>query len=214
MADIGVKIPGFVRALYPRRIWKGPAEGKSLYLTFDDGPIPEVTPWVLAQLKSFGAKASFFCIGENVEKHPEIFNEIMTEGHSVGNHTYNHLNGWKTTKDRYVQNTLRTQQVMEDIAPESQVEKQLFRPPYGRIKNSQARELVSRGFRIVMWHIVSRDYSEKVSAESCLQNVLRNTVPGSVIVFHDSLKAEPNMKFVLPRVLEHFSKLGYNFKSL
>ena len=209
-----VKIPNLIKLLYPRRIWDGEATGKNLYLSFDDGPIPEVTSWVLRELKKYDAKATFFCIGENVQKHPEFFEEIIAEGHSIGNHTYNHLNGWRTSIKNYLLNTSKAKQVMQEHAPERALKNALFRPPYGKIKNSQARQLVQNGFKIVMWDIVSYDYDQAISPEKCLQNVLKHAVPGSLIVFHDSLKAEKNMKYALPRVLEHYSRLGFSFKAL
>ena len=200
--------------MYPRRIWDGGREGKNIYLSFDDGPIPEVTPWVLQQLKHYDARATFFCIGDNVEKHPGIFRNVIAEGHTVGNHTFNHLNGWKTSSEEYLLNTLKAQQQMLQHAPGYAFKKAFFRPPYGKIKNKQARQLCDEGFKIVMWDIVSEDYNNKISPEKCLQNVLKNAVSGSLIVFHDSLKAEENMKYTLPRVLEHYSSLGYSFKAL
>lgn len=209
-----VKIPEFIKVLYPRRIWDGGREEKVIYLTFDDGPIPEVTPWVLQQLKNYRANATFFCIGDNVAAHPEIFNQIIAEGHTVGNHTYDHLNGWKTSSKAYLQNSLKAQQLMLRTATEFPFKNAFFRPPYGKIKNAQAKQLVQEGFKIVMWDIVSEDYNQKISPQKCLQNVLQHTKPGSLIVFHDSLKAERNMKFALSRVLEHYSTQGYDFRSL
>lgn len=207
-------VPGFVKWIFKNRIWEGPADEKAIYLTFDDGPIPEVTPWVLDQLKSFNAKATFFCIGENVQKHPEIFKKIIAEGHKVGNHTFNHFNGWKTSTPEYVLNTLKARQIIEKNLPGKEPAKNaLFRPPYGRIKSKQVRELQKRDFRIIMWSNLSMDYSQ-ISSEKCLQNVLKNAKSGNIIVFHDSLKAQKNLTKVLPRVLEHFSVLGYSFKSL
>lgn len=208
-------IPGFVKWIYPKRIWDGPSKGKNIYLTFDDGPVPQVTTWVLEQLKAYDAKATFFCIGVNVEKYPEIFRKIINEGHSIGNHTYNHLNGWKTRTDEYILNTLKCEQAIQKNLPENiPAKNELFRPPYGKITNRQAKELQKRGFKVVMWSIVSLDYDTSVSAERCYRNVLRNVRPGSVIVFHDSFKAQPNLTAVLPQILELFSEEGYTFKSL
>lgn len=210
-----VNVPSFVQWIYPKRIWEGPAEGKSIYLTFDDGPIPQVTPWVLEQLKAYEAKATFFCIGENVQKHPEIFRKILADGHSIGNHTYTHLNGWKTGTDRYILDTLKCREVITRNLPEKTPLKNcFFRPPYGKIKGSQAKELQKRGFKIVMWSIVSWDFDCGVSAENCYQNVVRHARPGSVIVLHDSLKARPNLTAVLPKLLEIFSRKGFLFRSL
>lgn len=209
------RIPRIIKWIYPRRIWDGPAAGKSIYLTFDDGPIEDVTPWVLEQLKAYNAKATFFCIGENVQKNPGIFREVINAGHSVGNHTYNHLDGWRTGIADYLQNTEQARQVMRENFPAGFSPKNdIFRPPYGKIRNVQAKKLQERDFKIVMWSIVSMDYDQRLSWQSCYQNVLKNARPGSIIVFHDSLKAENNLRQVLPRVLKHFSSEGYTFRAL
>lgn len=209
------RIPRIIKWIYPHRIWEGPAVDKVLYLTFDDGPIPVVTEWVLEQLKSYNAKASFFCIGENVERHPGIYREVLAQGHVVGNHTFNHLDGWRTPVADYLSNTAKAQDIMERELPQGMSLKDpLFRPPYGKIRNVQAKKLQKLGYKVVMWSIVSMDYDRQLSAEQCYQNVIRNARPGSVIVFHDSHKAEKNLRQVLPRVLEHFSALGYTFESL
>ena len=211
------KIPGFIRSLFPNRLWKIATEENVLYLTFDDGPIPEVTPWVLNLLREYEAKATFFCIADNIRKNPEIFNQIVTQGHSVGNHAHNHLNGWKTPVDYYVKNVLLADDFMsgdQEINSERSGEVKLFRPPYGRITGKQAKLLREKNFRIVMWDVLSRDYNRKLSPENCLKNVLRYTEPGSIIVFHDSLKAAKNLKKILPQVLEHFSRKGFKFEKL
>lgn len=207
-------VPGFVKWIFKKRIWEWTASNKSIYLTFDDGPIPEVTPWVLEQLKQFDVKATFFCIGDNVQKHPDIFRQIIAAGHSIGNHTFNHLNGWKTTTPEYVLNTLKAQQILEKHHPEKEpIKNPLFRPPYGKIKNKQVKELQKRGFRIVMWSVLSMDYAE-ISPQKCLDNVLKNVRPGSIIVFHDSLKARNNVTEILPKLLEQLKAEGYTFKKL
>ena len=199
-------MPRFIQRLYPERIWAFPASTNSVYLTFDDGPIPEVTPWVLDELKKYNAKATFFCIGENVKKHPEIFQRILTEGHSVGNHTFNHLNGAKTETLAYIENVERCH---EAINSEVKIQNsKLFRPPYGKITSKQAKILQQKGFKIVMWDIISYDYDANVSEEKCLQNVLKHIKPGSVVVFHDSVKAEKNLRYVLPKVLEFVGEKG------
>lgn len=215
-------MPRFFQRLYPERVWAFSRKEDAIYLTFDDGPIPEVTPWVLDELKKHGAKATFFCIGENVQKHPEIFRRIIAEGHSVGNHTFNHLNGWQTEASEYIENVEKAgRQMMEDgrqmtedgsrMIDNSKIKNQqslinnqqsLFRPPYGKITSKQAKILQKKGFKIVMWDILSYDYDATVSEEKCLQNVLKNIKPGSVVVFHDSLKAEKNLRYVLPKILE------------
>lgn len=198
------KVPSVVKKLFPKRIWNLSAEGKNLYLSFDDGPIPSVTPWVLSVLREYKAKATFFCIGENVQKHPQIFQQIKKEGHTVGNHTFHHLNGWKTSTEDYILNAKKATLVIES---------EYFRPPYGKLKPAQASQL-QRHFKIVMWDVLSEDYNTKLSAEKCLKNVLKNAGSGSIIVFHDSLKAEKNLKYVLPKVLQHYKEKGFTFKAL
>lgn len=215
-------MPRFIQRLYPERIWAFSRSSNSVFLTFDDGPIPEVTPWVLDELKKYNAKATFFCIGENVQKHPEIFRRILSEGHSVGNHTFNHLKGTKTETSEYVENVEKAERQMmevgrrlpedgcrkiEDLTINNQQlkienRKSLFRPPYGKITSKQAKILQQKGFKIVMWDVLSYDFDATVSEEKCLQNVLQNIKPGSLVVFHDSLKAEKNLRYVLPKVLE------------
>lgn len=209
-----VKVPRLVQMLYPHRIWEVAAEERCIYLSFDDGPIPEVTPWVLEQLAAYNARATFFCLGDNIEKNPEVFKQLIAAGHEIGNHTYNHLNGWKTSIEEYLENTIKSQRLIRAYLPQKPAEKNLFRPPYGRIKNRQAKELQKKDFKIVMWSILSKDYDRNISSEKCLSNVIDNAGEGSVVVFHDSLKAEKHLRFVLPKVLEHFSKKGYSFESL
>lgn len=205
------KYPSVLKLLYPKRISR--VEDKNaIYLTFDDGPIPEITPWVLNVLEQYSAKATFFCIGENVEKHPEIFRSILEKGHCVGNHTYNHLNGWKTSKAVYIENTEETQQVF--TANKFFPETKFFRPPYGKIMNVQARELVEQDYKIVMWDVISGDYDHSISAEKCYRNVINNAVAGSTIVFHDSEKAFKNLREVLPRVMRYYAEKGFSFKNL
>ncbi|WP_423817956.1 polysaccharide deacetylase family protein [Salinimicrobium sp. TIG7-5_MAKvit] len=209
------RIPRVIKLLYPKRIWDVTTREKSLYLSFDDGPIPEITPWVLDQLKKYNARASFFCIGDNVGKHPDIFRMVVEQGHTVGNHTHNHLNGWRTSVATYLENVRQAQEVIEKELPQKTgLKNAIFRPPYGKIRNVQAKKLQQEGYSVVMWSIVSMDYDRRLSSEKVLQNVLKNAAPGSIIVFHDSIKAEKNLKAVLPKVLEHFQKQGYSFKAL
>lgn len=199
-----------MQRLYPERIWAFPHAKETVYLTFDDGPIPEVTPWVLDELKKHNAKATFFCIGENVKKHPEIFGRILSEGHSVGNHTYNHLKGTKTETSEYVENVEKAaRQLIEYGSEVPNNSELLFRPPYGKITSEQAKILQKKGFKIVMWTLISYDYDATVSEEKCLQNVLQNIQLGSIIVFHDSLKAEKNLRHALPKVLEYLAEKGW-----
>lgn len=199
-----VKTPQFIQNLFPNYTWKVPTEEKEVYLTFDDGPIPEVTPWVLEQLANYNAKATFFCVGENVQKHPSVFEAVKAAGHTVGNHTYNHLDGWTTDNIPYFHNTRHSARIIGS---------ELFRPPYGKLKPKQA-QFLQRHYRIVMWDILSGDFDPNISNEQCLQNVIRNVAPGSIVVFHDSLKAKEKLEYVLPRVLQHLSEQGYRFEAL
>lgn len=199
-------MPRFIQRLYPERIWAFSRSSNSVFLTFDDGPIREVTPWVLDELKKHGAKATFFCIGENVQKHPEIFRRIIAEGHTVGNHTFNHLKGTKTETLEYIENVEKAERLMRNSEFRIQNSQLLFRPPYGKITSKQARILQKKGYKIVMWDIISFDFDANISEETCLQNVLKYMKPGSVIVYHDSLKAEKNLRYVLPKVLEFLNE--------
>lgn len=199
-----VRPPAVLRLLYRDLVWRMPAEGKELYLTFDDGPIPEVTPWVLDTLKEHGALATFFVIGSNAHRHPELVERLRSDGHTVGNHTWGHENGWRTPLRDYIASVERTQAITGTP---------LFRPPYGRITRAQSRALRER-CDIIMWSVLSADYDVRTTANGCLNNVLRRTSPGSIVVFHDSLKAQERMRHALPRVLSHFGSLGYAFKCL
>lgn len=199
-----VKIPRWIHALWSNFVWKMPNQDKVLYLTFDDGPIPEVTPWVLEVLAKYQVKATFFCVGNNIDKHPDIYQQVVAAGHRIGNHTYNHLSGWKTDTDTYLNNVAQCHTLTQS---------NLFRPPYGRITNRQ-RLALSPHYRLIMWDVLSADFDTKIAPEKCLQNVIKNADPGSIIIFHDSLKAEKNMRYALPRVLEYFKAQGYVFKVL
>tara|TARA_R110000851_G_scaffold61343_4_gene141034 strand:+ start:112912 stop:113541 length:630 start_codon:yes stop_codon:yes gene_type:complete len=195
-----------VQRIYPKRIWALPNNDKKVYLTFDDGPIPEVTPWVLDTLKKYNAKATFFCIGDNIKKHPDIFKRILAEGHSVGNHTFNHLNGWQTSTQRYINNVSLFEKELQaqSFHHSSLVSRtSLFRPPYGKITSKQANLLQEKGYKIIMWSVLSYDYDASVSKEQCLHHVSQNIQPGSIIVFHDSIKAQKNLRYVLPKVLDN-----------
>ncbi|WP_276497029.1 polysaccharide deacetylase family protein [Pontibacter litorisediminis] len=194
----------------PGYTWHREGQGKVLYLTFDDGPIPEVTPWVLELLEKYSAKATFFCVGENVAKHPQLAQQALRQGHKLANHTFNHLKGWQTPLRQYVQNTERCQQELEKLQPGAP---KLFRPPYGRITGKQAQEL-RHGYELVMWDVLTNDYDQRLSPEECLRQSIISTQSGSIIVFHDSLKAQRNLMYALPRYVEHFSSLGYTFDTL
>jgi peptidoglycan/xylan/chitin deacetylase (PgdA/CDA1 family) len=230
------KTPYLLKKFYPKQlIWNKSRAEKVIYLTFDDGPIPIVTPWVIKTLKKYNAKATFFCIGDNIIKHPEIFEQLKADGHAIGNHTFNHLKGWRTDDETYLAIFLKCQELTQT---------NLFRPPYGRIKRSQIEKLsndykvlsseysVLSGKRalvnkedlrspstlnpkpytsIIMWDVLSGDFDPSLAPEKCLRNVLKHTENGSVVVFHDSLKAWDRLEFVLPKVLEVWSKEGFEF---
>lgn len=202
------RTPSLFPFLYPSLTWRIENASRELYLTFDDGPVPGPTEFVLDTLAAHNAKATFFCIGDNVRKHPDIFKQVITKEHAVANHTFNHMNGWKTNRGDYVQNI---KQCQEEMARHTQVPA-LFRPPYGRITRSQIKALPD--FRIIMWDVLSVDYDRHLSAERCLKNTINAIRPGSIIVFHDSLKAERNMTYALPRMLDHFTQQGFQFKTL
>lgn len=197
--------------LFPRYTWQKSKTDKVVYLTFDDGPIPEVTEWVLDVLAEHQIQATFFCIGDNIRKHPVLFQRILNEKHRVGNHTFHHLKGWKTTVEEYIDNVARCQQEMEkhsaEVAP-------LFRPPYGKITTKQATAILSQGYEIVMWSIITKDYDTRLSPQQCLKRTIKQLTPGSILVFHDSIKAEKNMKYTLPLLLVHLKKEGYSFAVL
>ena len=201
-----VKTPWWLKKIYESYVWSLPENEKTLYLTFDDGPHPEVTPFVLRQLNQYNALATFFCIGKNVVANPVLYKQILNEGHAVGNHTYNHLNGWKTSNDVY----------MNDIALASrEIESNLFRPPYGRITSFQAKNLnaamLGKKAKVIMWDVLSADFDPDCTPEQCLSNVILPSGPGSIIVFHDSEKAFPKLEYTLPRMLKFFSEKGYVF---
>jgi peptidoglycan/xylan/chitin deacetylase (PgdA/CDA1 family) len=205
------RLPNFVRSLLPQLEWQKDPNEKIIYLTFDDGPIPEITDFVLEQLAIYGAKGTFFCVGDNVSKHAVIASRIISEGHKIGNHTYNHLKAWKTNSENYLENVEKCAEVIQPFIPEN--EKPLFRPPYGQISLNKIK-LLQPKYRIIMWDLLTCDYDAALSPEMCLAKSLELTRSGTIVVFHDSLKAARNLKFVLPRYLEFFSKAGYRFDVL
>ena len=202
-----VKSRWWLRKLYPQCTWSMPPEEKVIYLTFDDGPHPEITPKVLSTLAEFNAKATFFCIGRNVVEFPETYSAILDSGHAVGNHSYSHLNGWKTDDKVY----------LDDIAAAKKyIDSNMYRPPYGRIKKFQLSQLPLPRFELtaVMWSVLSGDFDENLSNENCLKNVIENTKEGDIVVFHDSEKAQSRMEHALKGTLKFFSEEGFEFKAL
>lgn len=214
--------PWWLRKLYPACIWQIPTKEKIVYLTFDDGPHPEATPFVLEQLKQFNAKATFFCIGKNVAAQPIIFSQLKKEGHSVGNHTMHHANGWKTDDVNYFQ---------EIADADKLIGSNLFRPPYGRIKRSQVKAITNYGLRntnldsklpntpdsrftIIMWSVLSGDFDTEIDGEKCFKSVIKHVKPGSIIVFHDSAKAFPRLEIALPKTLEWLTQQGFKCEAL
>ncbi|TAF45809.1 MAG: polysaccharide deacetylase family protein [Sphingobacteriales bacterium] len=232
-----IKTPWWLKKIYPQLIWHKARSNKTIFLTFDDGPIPIVTPWVIKTLKSYHAKATFFCIGDNINKHPDIFLQLKADEHAIGNHTYNHLNGWKTANNAYINNVNKCQHLTQT---------HLFRPPYGRIKKSQIfdiqklqsenlkdigqnlnpvfnqtetlhtpfeiSEIANQKAQIIMWDVLSGDFDTTLSPQKCLKNVLKHTQNGSIVVFHDSLKAWERLRYVLPKALNYWQKKGYSFE--
>jgi len=197
-----VRPPLLVRFLYPGVVWNLPTKEKIVYLTFDDGPAPEVTPKVLEMLKQYNAKATFFCIGENVKKNPEVYKSILQNGHTIGNHTFHHYNNWKVKSSLY----------LKDVEEASKyIDSKLFRPPYGKLKQ-QTLFVLKKKYRIILWNVISYDFDKNISKETVYNNVIRHTKKGSIIVFHDSIKASENMLYALPKVLEYYSEKGFKFE--
>ena len=190
--------------MYRKAVWNFPRTDRIIYLTFDDGPVPGLTEWVLDELRDKKASATFFCVGENIRRHPDLFERIKSEGHTVGNHTMTHTKGFKSSVPAY----LREAEECAEL-----VGNRLFRPPYGQLKRGQYKALIQKGFRIVLWDVISYDY-ERINEKRCISNVLRHTRNGSIVLFHDNVKAENNLKYTLPLFLSHFSQQGYEFKSL
>ena len=202
-----VKTPWLIKKLFPVGIWDIPAAANTIYLTFDDGPHPQITPFVLEELRKYNAKATFFCIGNNVEKYKDTYEAILQQDHAVGNHTQDHLHGWNTSDDVYIKNIRQAQQ---------HIQSNLFRPPYGRIKRRQAallRKLFPE-MKIIMWNVVSADFDTNINSEKCTRNVLKHTKAGSMLVFHDSEKAFPRLLKTLPVVIKDLSERGFVFEKI
>jgi len=218
------KTPALIKEFYPDYLWDIRSDSKEIYLTFDDGPHPEITAWVLELLDRYQAKASFFCVGDNIKKYPKTFQKIIEGGHSIGNHTFNHLNGWTTRTDRYLENIEKTDQIINSLAVEQKGNSKkdteptknlkLFRPPYGKIRKKQAKYLLNNNYRIIMWEVLSGDFDTEMSPEKCYSNSIRKVQKGSIVVFHDSEKAFKRLKYTLPKFMEYFRNKGYVFKKI
>jgi peptidoglycan/xylan/chitin deacetylase (PgdA/CDA1 family) len=211
MSFYWVKTNALIKKVFSKYCWDIPNDEKKIYLTFDDGPTPQVTDWVLAELKKYNAKATFFCIGKNIDSNPELFQKIKNENHSIGNHTMNHVNGWKSDTYDYIGNVKKCAEILSQKYISKSL---LFRPPYGKIKKKQSKILRQLGYKIVMWDVLSADFDQTISPEECLKNVIKNVRSGSVIVFHDSIKASQNLKFALPRALHFLKEKGFVFDTL
>jgi peptidoglycan-N-acetylglucosamine deacetylase len=193
-----------VKQLYRGALWKVKSEGKEIYLTFDDGPVPGLTEWVLDELKRYGAKATFFCVGDNIRKYPDVFRRIIDEGHTAANHTMHHLKGFKSNVRTYLKEADECRELVGN---------DLFRPPYGQLTRLQYKALKRKGYRVVFWDVISYDY-ENIHPRQCLNTTLRNTRSGSIVLFHDNVKAEKNLRYTLPLFLKHFANLRFEFKAL
>ncbi len=222
MSFYWIKTSALIKKIFSNYVWDVSNTENKIYLTFDDGPTPEITEWVLEELKKFNAKATFFCIGNNIEKYSEIFEKVINDGHSIGNHTFNHLNGWKTAAKDYLENTkLCEEQILKFNPSDSELAKQIynlksaiFRPPYGKITASQSKKLRQLGYKIIMWDVLSADFDTSISKEKCLNNMMKYTKSGSIIVFHDSIKAFPNLEYTLPKALKYWSAKGFLFDTI
>jgi peptidoglycan/xylan/chitin deacetylase (PgdA/CDA1 family) len=205
-----VKVPKIIKKLFFNQIWEIPNKENKIYLTFDDGPTPKVTECVLDILEKENIKATFFCIGNNIEKHPEIFKRILKEGHSIGNHTFNHLKGWKTATKNYIENVDLCENEINKLAS---ISYKLFRPPYGKISLIQSKLLRKKGFKIIMWDVLSKDYDQTISPEKCFENI-KTITSGSIVVFHDSLKAQKNLEYSLPKAIKFLKEKGFTFETI
>ena len=219
MKSYFIKTPNLLKILFNKWVWNFSSKEKTIYLTFDDGPTPEITEWTLNQLKNHNAKATFFCIGKNIEKYPEIFQKIIEEKHAVGNHTHNHLNGWETNFQSYFTNFEQTNQTISNNWHSKSQKNitqtaKLFRPPYGKISLKQSKKIRKEGYKIIMWDVLSADFDTTISKKKCLKNIIENLKNGSIVVFHDSEKASEKLRYVLPKILEFYSSKGYSFKRI
>ena len=206
-----VKTGRFIKKLFSGYVWYVPGNQKTVYFTFDDGPVPEATPWVLNLLKEHNIKATFFCIGDNIQKHPDTFKQVVDGGHAIGNHTFNHLNGWSTGYKKYIENFEKCEvSILDTTTPAAK----LFRPPYGKIKRRQALQLRRRGYKIIMWDVLSADFDQTITPQDCLNNVIHNVTNGSIIIYHDSIKASANLRYALPKAIAYLKENDYTFAVL
>jgi peptidoglycan/xylan/chitin deacetylase (PgdA/CDA1 family) len=210
MSFYWIKTKSFIKRLFSNYVWDLPNTQNKIYLSFDDGPTPEITEWVLEELKKYNVKATFFCIGNNIQKHPKLFQKVINEGHVIGNHTYNHMNGWKTETKTYLENISLCEKQIQKSSIEN-LQSKIFRPPYGKIKTAQAKIVRRLGYKIIMWDVLSADFDQTITHEKCLENVISNVKSGSVIVFHDSIKASHNLKYALPETLNILKEKGFLF---
>ncbi|MGL2994416.1 polysaccharide deacetylase family protein [Flavobacterium sp. TSSA_36] len=211
MSFYWIKTNTIIKRYFSNYIWDIPNKQDCIYLTFDDGPTPEITDWVLKVLKEENIKATFFCIGKNIQEHPLLFQQVITEGHAIGNHTNNHFNGWKNKDAVYLDNTEKCEAIIKSNSGKSP---HLFRPPYGRIKRKQAKIIKEKGYEIIMWDVLSADFDTQISPEKCLNNVISSVKTGSIIVFHDSVKASKNLKFALPKAIHYLKQKGFRFETI
>ncbi len=213
MLSILYQIPTAIQRLFRGVVWRLEEDEKSIYLTFDDGCIPEVTPKVLDILSEYGVKATFFCVGDNIRKYPEVFSRIVSEGHSVGNHTFHHLAGWQTPTDKYLADVALADEYIDKNLPDGMRNKHLFRPPYGRMRLLQ-KHTIRQNHRVVLWDVLTHDYNRHYSVEKIMRIIKRYSRKGSIVVFHDSLKSADRMLPALPRVIEYYQSQGYQLKTL
>ncbi len=204
ISNMFISPPKIFRRLFYNFVWEQSNSRKKIFLTFDDGPSSKITTWILEILKQYNAKATFFCVGNNVLNLPLITQQIINDGHSLGNHTFHHLNGFKTNYSHYINDFVKADKIINT---------QLFRPPYGKIKKSQAQEIL-KFKKIIMWDVLSLDYDNSITPQQCFKNIKKNTKSGSIIVLHDNLKAERNMKYALQKTLDYYTKAGYSFAKI
>lgn len=207
------KTPAIIKFLFNKCDWRIPTHEKVIYPTFDDGPQPGLTEFILETLKTFQAKGTFFCVGENIKRYPKLATKIIEEGHVIGNHTFNHLSGWKTNDRTYFENIDLFEETVRQCEPPLSPAP-LFRPPYGQVSGRQSKELKKRGYRIVMWDVLSYDFVKNLNKQYALTRIKRASQPGTIVLFHDNYKAEHNIRYLLPNYLNYFAELNYRFSAL